>query len=377
MGAPERVDAILLRRSHVMRNVGIALAVAGFFIGIASQGDARLLWLVGLVTAGGALALLGIEGSLQRVAASLEGDGIRVGDKMVALGDTIRSGWIERGPEGSTVYLDRGLRPSVRLEAHDDSEGRALLRALARDPSQALVRFRSQSGVAVLAGAIPAQLFALGHVDYRSLICVMASFLVVGPYLLWQYEMSIGSDGVLMSAAVRRRFVPFADIESAVVEDLGKVVMRTRTHGTIVHRLRPAAAEAAVEQIQASMASIGPRSEPVRQQLRREGPNVQVWLRRLRALASRGSYRAVGLVGDALWRVMDDPGATGSERAAAAVIVGAEATPEERARLREAAARIASPQVRVAIQRAADATDEGDLAVALAAIDDAPGEIAC
>ena len=360
-----------------MRNVGIALAVAGFFIGIASQGDARLLWLIGLVTAGGALALLGLEGSLRRVAASLEGDGIRVGDKVVALGDTIRSGWIERGPEGSTVYLDRGLRPSVRLEAHDDSEGRALLRALARDPSQALVRFRSPSGAAVLAGAIPAQLFALGHGDYRSLIYVVSSFLVVGPYLLWQYEMSIGSDGVLMSAAVRRRFVPFADIESAVVEDLGKVVMRTRTHGTIVHRLRPAAAEAAVEQIQASMASIGPRSEPVRQQLRREDPNAQVWLRRLRALASRGSYRAVGLVGDALWRVMDDPGATGSERAAAAVIVGAEATPEERARLREAAARIASPQVRVAIQRAADATDEGDLAVALAAIDDAPGESAC
>ena len=360
-----------------MRNVGIALAVAGFFIGIASQGDARLLWLIGLVTAGGALALLGLEGSLRRVAASLEGDGIRVGDKVVALGETIRSGWIERGPEGSTVYLDRGLRPSVRLEAHDDSEGRALLRALARDPSQALVRFRSPSGAAVLAGAIPAQLFALGHGDYRALIYVVSSFLVVGPYLLWQYEMSIGSDGVLMSAAVRRRFVPFADIESAVVEDLGKVVMRTRTHGIIVHRLRPAAAEAAVEQIQASMASIGPRSEPVRQQLRREGPNVQVWLRRLRALASRGSYRAVGLVGDALWRVMDDPGATGSERAAAAVIVGAEATPEERARLREAAARIASPQVRVAIQRAADATDEGDLAVALAAIDDAPGESAC
>ncbi len=146
--------------------------------------------------------------------------------------------------------------------------------------------------------------------------------------------MSVGSDGVLLSRPIRSRFIPFADIESATVEDVGKVVMRTRTHGTIIHRLRAAAAEAAVEQIQSSMASIGPHAEPVRQQLRREGPNVHAWLARLRTLAGRGSYRAVGLVGDALWRVMDDPGATGAERAAAAVIVGEAATPEERARLR-------------------------------------------
>jgi hypothetical protein len=382
MGSTERVDAVLLRRSHVMRNVGIAIALTGLLIGSASRSDARVLWLVGLVTVGGVLAMLGLEGSLRRVAASLEANGVRVGDRFVALGATIRSGWIERGPEGSTVYLERGLHPSVRLEAHDDVEGRALLRALARDPSQSLVRFPSASRAAAIAGAVSGQLFAHGlvgqmhHAGARPLWFAVTSFLFFGPYLLWQYELSIGADGVLMTAPLRRKFIPFADIESAVVEDLGKVVMRTRTHGTVVHRLRPAAAEAAVEQIQTSMASIGPRSEPVRQQLRREGPSVHAWVSRLRALAGRGSYRAVGLVGDALWQVMGDPGASGSERAAAAVVVGSVATPEERVRLREAAARIASPEVRVAIERAAEASGEvdesdGDLAVALAAIDDA------
>jgi hypothetical protein len=380
MGVPERVDAVLLRRSHVMRNVGVGIALAGFAIAVASHGDARLLWFVGLVTVGGALALLGLEGSVCRVSASLDAVGVRAGGEIVAPGDTIRSGWIERGPEGSTVYLDRGLRPAVRLEARDDTEAHALLRALSRDPSQALVRFSSASHAALIGGGVAGQLMAhglLGHGRPADLPFVATSLLAAATlFLITRFEMTIGSDGVLLAGPVRSRFVPFCDIESAVVEELGKVVMRTRTHGTIIHRLRPAAAEAAVEQIQSSMASIGVRSEPVRQQLRRDGPNVQAWLARLRALAGRGSYRVAGLVGDALWRVMDDPGATGSERAAAAVVVGAVATPEERARLREAAARIASPQVRVAIQRAADPTDEGELAVALAAIDDTVGESA-
>ncbi|HEX3769483.1 MAG TPA: hypothetical protein VHV30_01405 [Polyangiaceae bacterium] len=373
---------MLLRRSHVMRDVGIAVALLGLLIGFVGRGDARLLCLIGLATAGSMLALLGLEGSVRRVAASLEAHGVRVGDKFMALGESIRSGWIERGPEGSTVYLDRGFRAPMRLEAKDDTQARALLRALSRDPSQSVVRFPSASRTAALAGAISGQLFAhgfMGHLEPRSLWFVVWSFLAVGPFLLWQYEMSIGADGVLMSAPLRSKFIPFADIESAVICDLGKVVMHTRSHGTVTHRLRPAAAEAAVELIQSSMASIGPGSEPVRQQLRREGPSVQAWIARLRSLAGRGSYRAIGLVGDSLWQVMDDPGASGAERAAAAVVVGSVATPEDRVRLREAAARIASPQVRVAIERAAvpaeDSSDsEGELVVALAAIEDAAGE---
>src|ERR1019366_6482964 len=322
MGVPERVDAVLLRRSHVMRNVGVGIALAGFAIAVASHGDARLIWFVGLVTVGGALALLGLEGSVCRVSASLDAVGVRAGGEIVAPGDTIRSGWIERGPEGSTVYLDRGLRPAVRLEARDDTEAHALLRALSRDPSQALVRFSSASHAALIGGGVAGQLMAhglLGHGRPADLPFLAAATL----FLITRFEMTIGSDGVLLAGPVRSRFVPFCDIESAVVEELGKVVMRTRTHGTIIHRLRAAAAEAAVEQIQSSMASVGGRAGPVRQQHRRDGPNVQAWLARLRALAGRGSYRVAGLVGDALWRVMDDPGATGAERGPGAAPGGA------------------------------------------------------
>src|ERR1019366_2172989 len=338
MGVPERVDAVLLRRSHVMRNVGVGIALAGFAIAVASHGDARLIWFVGLVTVGGALALLGLEGSVCRVSASLDAVGVRAGGEIVAPGDTIRSGWIERGPEGSTVYLDRGLRPAVRLEARDDTEAHALLRALSRDPSQALVRFSSASHAALIGGGVAGQLMAhglLGHGRPADLPFVATSLLAAATlFLITRFEMTIGSDGVLLAGPVRSRFVPFCDIESAVVEELGKVVMRTRTHGTIIHRLRPAAAEAAVEQIQSSMASIGVRSEPVRQQLRRDRPNVQAWLARPRAPAGRRADRLAPGAGrhparsrpDRRGRARGSPGSNrrhgGRERALSALVPG-------------------------------------------------------
>ena len=135
------------------------------------------------------------------------------------------------------------------------------------------------------------------------------------------------------------------------------------------------AAEAAAELIQAAITSSHSASEVIRQQLRREHEgDVGEWLARLRSLASHEPYRAVAFGGDALWRVVDDPGATGAERAAAAVVLGVVATPAERARLRDAAARMASPRVRVAIQRVARVADgsgraaEDELAVAMEAI---------
>ena len=82
-----------------------------------------------------------------------------------------------------------------------------------------------------------------------------------------------------------------------------------------------------------------------------------VLLRRAYRLRNAGlappSYRSGALAADVLWRVVDDPGARASERAAAAAALDVHATPDERQRRREAAARMASPQVRVAIERVA------------------------
>jgi hypothetical protein len=362
---PGRVDAVLLRRSNMLRGVGIVIGLVAILIGILGYGDTRLLWFIGLGTVGVTLAFLGHETIPRRVAASLGPDGVRVGTRLVATRRRIRSAWFERSHEASVVRLDRGIFPDIELEARDEAEAHRLLRAIERDPSQSVVRFpslpRAVVGVAAVSGQLTAHVLSRGgHLTWLGLLSVLSfAWLMAALLLLWRDETDIGSDGVLVSRPLRQRFIPFADIESATVEDVGKVVLRTRTHGTIVRRMKEPAARAAVEQIQSSMASLDERdggAESVRLQLRRDGRDgdVRGWLTRLRSLANRGSYRAVGILGEALWRVMDDPGATGSERAAAAVVIGAVATPAERARLREAASRMASPQVRIVIQRAAD-----------------------
>lgn len=361
---------MLLRRSNRLRGVGIAIGLVAILIGILGYGDTRLLWFVGLGTVGVALAILGHETIPRRIAASLGADGVRVGRRLVATRRRIRSAWFERSHEASVVRLDRGILPDIELEARDEAEARSLLRALERDPSQSVVRFPSFSRAVLYLAMVSGQfmahvLFRGGRLTWLELVSVLGSAWLMAVLLLfWRDETDIGSDGVLVSRPLRQRFIPFADIESATVEDVGKVVLRTRTHGTIVRRMKEPAARAAVEQIQSSMASLDAGdgiAESVRVQLRRDerDGDVRGWLTRLRSLANRGSYRAVGILGEALWRVMDDPGATGSERAAAAVVIGAVATPAERARLREAASRMASPQVRIAIQRVADPYEPG------------------
>jgi hypothetical protein len=365
VSSPGPVDAVLLRRSRALRNVGIGLAAAGCAISFLMHGDMRLPWFIGLGTTGLVLALLGQDTGVSRVHALLEAGGVVVGDRLVAARSTIRSGWIERDYHGSRVHLDRGLFRDVEFEAADDAAARALLRAVACDPSQTVVKFPSPSPFAGLAGAMGGQLVAHavfagnGHLT-AFLFAVGASIyllLTLVVVVLSHHETSVGSDGILVSGLLRSQFVPFAEVEAAVVESAGKLVLYTRTRGRIARRMRGPAAEAAAELIQAAITSSHSGSEAVRQQLRRQHEregDVGAWLARLRSLASHGPYRAVALGAEALWRVVDDPGATGAERAAAAVVLGTLATPAERARLRGAAARMACPKVRVAIERVAD-----------------------
>ena len=182
-------------------------------------------------------------------------------------------------------------------------------------------------------------------------------FLVFGRHVT-----SVGTDGVLLGGLLRSRFIPFADLESVAVVAPGKLVLRMRRQegdegagAEIVRWMRRPAADAAAELIQSAATSARGGSDAVRRQLGREGEwDVGGWLARLRALAAHEPYRAAGVAGDSLWRVVDDPLATGVERVAAAVVLGTAATEAERRRLRDAAARMASPHVRVAIERVAD-----------------------
>jgi hypothetical protein len=362
---PGPLDTILLRRSYFLWNVGALIGLVGCALAFADVGHHRFLLVLAFGTVTAALFVLGAEGFLHRVPASLDGGGIRVGNRIVAKSGTIRSGWIERSPESSIVHLDRGYRLPVRLEARDESDAEALLRALKRDPTHALARFPSASRLAFLAACIWGQLFAhalLGR-GPSHVVSLAAALLLVLPLL-------VGLRDVMCIA--------FGEVESAVTQDCAppssrKVVIVTRTHETFVRKMKTAAADAALERVQAAMGARGFSIDPVRVQLRRNGPDVRAWLARLRSFARPGPYRAAGAADDLLWRVIDDPGAAESERAAAALVLGADATQDERSRLRRVAARTASPRVRVAIERVAEGAGEDELAAAMAAIKDSAG----
>jgi hypothetical protein len=374
----------MLRRSRILRNVGLSVAAVACAVSFLLHGDLRLMLFIGMGGMGVFLALLGLDGSVREVRASIDAAGIRVGEKVVAARHTIRAGWIERSYAGTRVHLDRGVYPDIELEAADDAEAGTLLRAVACDPSQTVVRFPSVYRFVTLAvsAGMAGQLCARELVgrDGRHastpqflLLFVTCCFWPLVAYGFRPREMSVGADGVLVSGFLRNRFVLYAEIESAVVESVGKLVLWTRTHDRLVSRMSGPAAEAAAELIESAITSPHSGSEAVRLQLRREGESegdAGAWLARLRSLASLEPYRAVAFGRDALWRVVDDPGATGAERAAAAVVLGAAATPAERARLRDAAARMASPRVRVAIERVAAgagaAGDHGDDELAMA-----------
>jgi hypothetical protein len=374
-------ETILLRRSYFVRNLGALIGLVGCALAFADVGHHRFLLVLAFGTVAAALVVLGAEGFLHRVPALLDDSGVRVGNRIVTKPDTIRSGWIERSPESSIVHLDRGLRPPVRLEARDELDAEALLVTLKRDPTHTLARFPSASRLAFLAALIWGQLFAhalLGR-GPSHVVSLAVALLLVLPLLVGLRDvMCIGADGILFVGPLQRRFVAFGEVESAVTQDCAppssrKVVIVTRTHETFVRRMRTAAADAALERVQAAMGARGFSIDPVRVQLRRNGPDVRAWLARLRSFARPGPYRAVGASDDLLWRVIDDPGAAESERAGAALVLGAAATQDERSRLRRVAARTASPRVRVAIERVAEAAGEDELTAAMAAINDSTG----
>jgi hypothetical protein len=374
---PGRIEVVILRRSPFLRDLGLAVGAIGCATSFLVRGDVRLPWLIGFGTTGLALALVGRDGTAMRIPAQLDAEGIFVGSRRVAPRKTIRSAWIEGTYQGKRVHVDRGVSSEVELEATDDADAKRLLQALGCDPSQTVVRFPSPSRLAALAGAIGGQLCAYLLVGRDVVFTGSLMALSVVTCVLWYllfflfgcHVTSVGSDGVLVSGLLRRRFLPFADLESAAVVASGKLVLRTRAGGEIVRWMKGPAAEAAAELIQSAIASDAGDSEAVRRQLRREGESdVAAWLTRLRALASHEPYRATVFAGDSLWRVVDDPNATGVERAAAAVVLGAAGTHDERARLRKAAARMASPPVRVAILRVADPVNDDELALALEAV---------
>jgi hypothetical protein len=380
MGEARRQDAILLRRSYYTRNVGTVVLVLACVVSFLSLGERRVPLVVALGTVAATLVLLGARGFLRRVPACVEATGIRVGGRVVAQKGAIESAWVEPAYEKVVIHLDRGFRSSMELETENEGDAAAVMTALFGDSGPPLSHFGSTSGWITVAAAVLAQFVArtlLGHAGARERLAYLAlSAFLYALLFSGRRRVAVGADGILLSGAFRRRFIPFNEVESAMTEQgrwptSRRIVIQTRTQGSVVRSMKAGAAEAAVARIEQSLAVRDGGSASSGVPLRREGADARTWLGRLRSLGRSGPYREVGAPGDSLWRLIDDPSATETERAAAAVVLGAAANGEERQRLRQVAARVASPRVRVAIECAASGVVEDELVAAMAAIQDA------
>ena len=181
----------------------------------------------------------------------------------------------------------------------------------------------------------------------------------------------VGRDGVLLRRRGKGRFVPFSRLES--IEDRGsdlrfvlasgeELIVRTGKEERMGKQRYVAQCDALVSRIR----------EGIERTRGGEDREVDADARVLLAHAQRAlgrtgddaqSYRTQALPPiETLWRVVDDPGADQTARAAAAVALRRE--PEARARLRVRADETASPPLRRLLRVAAD--DETDVVVARA-----------
>jgi hypothetical protein len=201
--------------------------------------------------------------------------------------------------------------------------------------------------------------------------CVGLAVLIMARLALTHVE--VGRDGVLLKRLGSQRFLPFGAIAS--IEDRGEdlrfvlasgeeLVLRTGKESQI-------GKDRYVAQCEALVARIGDEIAKRRDVERDEAhaPDARVLLAHARLALGHDrddarTYRSQALPPiDELWRIVDDPDADETARAAAAVALRAE--PDARPRLRVRAEETVSPPLRTLLRVAADEADAADVARAL------------
>jgi hypothetical protein len=199
----------------------------------------------------------------------------------------------------------------------------------------------------------------------------------------------VGSDSVL----VRGRFIPYSRIRSVNQEQRqlrslhdhalhrvwlelegGEIVRLREGYSEGLRNASVAEIANAVEEARAAW-SAGHAGAP-EELLARGGRSAAEWVIALRRLGSAGAgvYRAVNADVEQISRLLDDPRAAPTARAAAAIALAACGDGTASRRLRIAAGSMANPRLRVALEQVASAGDDDALAGALAEVLEADRE---
>ena len=244
----------MLRRSHVLRNAGIAVAAGRLrdFLP-ASTATCASMWLIGLGTTASSWRSWGSRADVRRVRASLDAEGVHVGGRVIARAHA-RSG--RAGVERSYRGKSRAPRPrplaDVELEAADDAEAATSFARWLRPVADR--RSSSPRSIAFclrLAGATGGQLCAHELLRARRPplaalgTCCRSRFASSGSLLLFVFGAPRDVGRLRRRPRLRASFAAGSSRSrrstTAVVESAGKLVVRTRTarQGRVPDARRP------------------------------------------------------------------------------------------------------------------------------------------
>ena len=280
----------------------------------------------------------------------------------------IQAAFATTSEHGPAVVITRARRPALRILVATMDHARELVRVLgfAARPRVAVFEadMASRGGLAIVAAAVAIIVAALFFVIDRALEILWGPVVAAIVALMRiPSRVFVGADGVRAQWLSWNKFVPIADIES--VERMRRGVrLGLRGGGNL--ELLPAGADPLVcaslaDRIEEAVATAQAPACDVTAiaSLARENAPVGGWIARLRALGDEVStFRSEGVPVPQLWRVLEDPRAALTARAAAATALAPHLDDDGRARLREAIATSASNRLRVAVEAAA--TDDGD-----------------
>ncbi|MEZ4394497.1 MAG: hypothetical protein R3A48_25775 [Polyangiales bacterium] len=291
----------------------------------------------------------------------------------------VSSGWTLRTATQAEVELELQRGDLISIEVRDPREADAILDAAGVLPEERALTMRLGSPASRLAialasllpGAIASSVVALAVSSLLGLPSAAMGFLIftltalsaaLAVRVFGPPTVRVGRDGVSVRGWRRDEFIPYAGL--AGVSVIGSSIALPRVQGAPVvfpawgtPAARRDALVARVGEALAESRARGDLSARL-ETLDRNGRDVASWRAALDALSvGRDDYRSASLSRDELVAALDDPGASGDRRVAAAYALSKIDPDAAGARVRLAVETVAHEPVRVALSRAA----EGDL----------------
>ncbi|WP_437294821.1 hypothetical protein [Sorangium sp. So ce426] len=309
----------------------------------------------------------------------------------------LAGGWTERTPNGHAAVLSFSDGRVAAVEQASEEEAIDLLSRAGAGAQARAVRMRTyredSSGrkiagcllavfVLILApGALVLLILLFTAIERWSFAPLAPMVVAMGglaPLLgvaawLWSKVtpswVHIGTDGVMLKSAFRRRFLPHRAIVQVAHTQGGvggayhfvKIALR---HGESIAVPAASSAEATalIERIQAAQAAVAMQDRArLLEVIARNGRPLAEWKRALGSLVARTGYRTAGNDLEEVLRIVEDGSAPPEQRVAAALAARPHGGAAVERRIRVAAEASAEPTLRLALEKVSAGEDEDDL----------------